>query len=306
MKRFGADSTTRDVLDGIDLSGARVLVTGVSSGLGLETARAATAHGARVVGTARRAVEPDAAPGVEVTTCDLASLASVRTCADSLNARGEAFDVVIANAGVMNAPLGRTADGYETHFGTNHLGHFVLVNRITPLLRDGGRVITLTSTAHHAADVDLEDPGFEKADYDPFLAYGRSKTANVLFAVELDRRLRDRGIRSIAVQPGGINTPLLRHTTPDVMHQMMEHMAAQVGPGGKTPSQKTVEQGAATTAWAGFVAPAVEVGGRYCEDCQVAAVVDSGIEGVRSYAVDPERARALWATSEELVGERFA
>ena len=210
---FDGRSTTEDVLAGIDLSGTSVLVTGVSSGLGLETARAAATHGAdrgrdRPATSTRRAaaLEPHDDLDIEVVACELASLASVRAAADALVSRGEAFDVVIANAGVMNCPFGQTADGFETHFGTNHLGHFVLVNRIAPLIRDGGRVISLTSLAHHAADIDLDDPGFETESYSPFLAYGRSKTATVLFAVELDRRLRSKGVRGIAVQPGGIRT----------------------------------------------------------------------------------------------------
>ena len=168
--------------------------------------------------------------------------------------------------------------------------------------------MTLTSLAHHTADVDLDDPGFEAEPYSPFLAYGRSKTATILFAVELDRRLRSRGVRGIAVQPGGIRTPLLRHTTPEVMQEMLQQVRRTAvdervhdGP----PAVKTVEQGAATTVWAAFVAGAEEVGGRYCEDCHVAEVTESGSDGVRPYAVDPDRARALWAKSEELVGERF-
>jgi NAD(P)-dependent dehydrogenase (short-subunit alcohol dehydrogenase family) len=312
---FGEHSSAEDVLAGIDLSDTRVLVTGVSSGLGLETARAAAAHGATVIGTARdldkarRALEPYEDLGIEVVACELDSLANVRVAADALLFRGDAFDVVIANAGVMNCPFGQTADGFETHFGTNHLGHFVLVNRITPLIRDGGRVITLTSLAHHVADVDLGDPGFESQPYSPFTAYGRSKTATVLFAVELDRRHRGRGVRGIAVQPGGIRTPLLRHTTPEVMEEMVQ-LAAQSprrgdGSHDGSPTVKTVQQGAATTVWAAFVAAAEEVGGRYCEDCQVAEVTESGADGVRPYAVDPVRARALWSMSERLVGERF-
>jgi len=311
---FDGRSTTEDVLAGIDLSGTSVLVTGVSSGLGLETARAAATHGATVVGIARdldkarRALEPLDDLDIEVVACELASLASVRAAADALVSRGEVFDVVIANAGVMNCPFGQTADGFETHFGTNHLGHFVLVNRIAPLIRDGGRVISLTSLAHHAADIDLDDPGFETESYSPFLAYGRSKTATVLFAVELDRRLRSKGVRGIAVQPGGIRTPLLRHTTPEVMQEMLQQVHSHRRTNGShdgPPAVKTVEQGAATTVWAAFVAGAEEVGGRYCEDCHVAEVTESGSDGARPYAVDPERARALWAKSEELVGERF-
>lgn len=309
---FGAESTTEDVLRGIDLAGKRVLVTGVSAGLGVETAHAAAAHGAKVVGTARdlakarQALEPHAALGIQVVECDLASLGSVRACADALKARGEGFDVVIANAGVMNCPFGHTVDGFETQFGTNHLGHFVLVNRIAPLVVEGGRVVILSSSAHRAADVDLDDPGFAASAYDPFIAYGRSKTANVLFAVELDRRLRGRGIRVTALHPGGIRTELLRHTSAEMLQAMAAQAAQRTdGTQGALPRVKTVEQGAATTVWAAFVAPADAIGGRFCEDCQVTATNDEGYAGVRSYAVDPERAKALWAKSEAMVGERF-
>ena len=308
---FGAQSTTEDVLQGIDLSRRRVLITGVSAGLGVETARAAAAHGAKVVGTARdldkarKALEPHAGLAIELVECDLASLRSVRACAELLNARGEKFDVVIANAGVMNCPFGHTSDGFETQFGINHLGHFVLVNRVARLIADGGRVVILSSSAHRTSDVDLDDPGFKTTVYEPFAAYGRSKTANVLFAIELDRRLRGRGIRAIALHPGGIRTELLRHTSPE----MLQRMAAQAGrradgSQGEPPKVKTVEQGAATTVWAAFVAAAEDVGGRFCEDCHVAEVAEAG-GGVRPYAIDPERAKALWAKSEEMVGERF-
>jgi NAD(P)-dependent dehydrogenase (short-subunit alcohol dehydrogenase family) len=311
---FGAQSTTEDVLAGVDLAGKRVLVTGVSAGLGVETARAAAAHGATVVGTARdvakarQALAPYASLGVEVVACDLASLASVRACADALNARGERFDVVIANAGVMNCPFGRTADGFETQFGTNHLGHFVLVNRIAPLIPSEGRVVILSSSAHRASDIDLDDPGFDRTPYVPLAAYGRSKTANVLFAIELDRRLRGAGVRATALHPGGIRTELLRHTTPEMLQEMAAQAAVRAdGSQGAPPTIKTVEQGAATTVWAAFVAPADEIGGRYCEDCHVAEVAEAGGSGgVRPYALDPLKAKALWAKSEEMVGERFA
>jgi NAD(P)-dependent dehydrogenase (short-subunit alcohol dehydrogenase family) len=307
--QFGAQSTTEEVLAGVDLSGKRVLVTGVSAGLGVETARAAAAHGAAVVGTARdlgkarSALAPYAGLGIEVLECDLASLASVRACADALNARGEKFDVVIANAGVMNCPFGHTADGFETQFGTNHLGHFVLVNRILPLVANGGRIVMLSSSAHKASDIDLDDPGFEQTEYDPFAAYGRSKTANVLFAVELDRRLAARGIRVTALHPGGILTELMRYTTPEMIERMSATSSRRAdGSQGEAPVIKTVEQGAATSVWAAFVASGGEVGGRYCADCQVAP---AGSEAVRDYALDVERAKALWAKSEEMVGERF-
>src|SRR5947208_9893987 len=190
---FGATSTTEDVLSGVNLKGKRILVTGVSAGLGVETARSVAAHGAQVVGAARDLKKADAATdqvrkdaaanggSFEVIALDLASLTSVRACADALLKKGKPFDVIIANAGVMATPFGHTEDGFETQFGTNHLGHFVLVNRIAPLLRPGGRLINLASAGHRFANVDLQDPNFERTPYDPWVAYGRSKTANITF-----------------------------------------------------------------------------------------------------------------------------
>src|SRR6185369_12448430 len=208
--QFGATSTTDDVLAGVDLSGKRVLVTGVSAGLGVETARALAAHGAQVVGAARDLAKAKTATaevrGLELVELDLASLASVRACADALNAAGKPFDLVIANAGVMATPFGKTADGFETQFGTNHLGHFVLVNRIAGLMKPGSRLVNLASSGHRFSDIDLDDPNFERTEYTPFGAYGRSKTANILFAVEFDRRHKAGVVRAVAVHPGGIQT----------------------------------------------------------------------------------------------------
>jgi len=322
-KTFGAQSTTDDVLEGVNLSGKRVLVTGVSAGLGVETARALAAHGATVVGAARdlakarkatEAVRAQAAKGggLELVQLDLASLKSVRACADALVAAGKPFDVVICNAGVMASPNGKTADGFETQFGTNHLGHFVLVNRIARLLHSGSRLVNLSSAGHRFADVDLDDPGFARTPYEPFVAYGRSKTANVLFAVEFDRRHKAQGIRATAVHPGGIQTELGRHMTPEMIQAMIKSIedAAKAAGGGDTPafSWKSIPQGAATSVWAGFVAPADQVGGTYCEDCNVAAIQEDPAArgGIRRYAIDPDRAKALWAKSEEMVGERFS
>src|SRR4051812_5626769 len=302
-KIFDATSTTEEVLSGVQLQGKRILVTGVSAGIGVETARSLVAHGAAVVGAARdlakaekatEQVRADAATGggsFELVELDLASLASVRACADALLADGRPFDVVIANAGVMACPKGETADGFETQFGTNHLGHFVFVNRIAALLRPGGRLVNLASAGHRFADVDLDDPNFERTPYGEWIAYGRSKTANVLFAVEFDRRHRERGVRAAAVHPGGIQTELGRHMTPELMQQMMAAIAASQAAGAPEFKFKTIPQGAATTVWTGFVAPADEVGGHYCEDCHVAHIVDdpSFRGGVQPYAVDPER-----------------
>jgi NAD(P)-dependent dehydrogenase (short-subunit alcohol dehydrogenase family) len=317
---FGATSTTDDVLAGVDLSGKRVLVTGVSAGLGVETARVLVAHGAHVTGAARDLAKAEAATrhigaagALDLVALDLASLANVRACADALVKTGRPFDLVIANAGVMACPFGKTADGFETQFGTNHLGHFVLVNRIAALMRPGARLVNLASSGHRFADVDLDDPGFERTEYQPFIAYGRSKTANILFAVEFDRRHKAAGIRATAVHPGGIATELGRHAyqEPGALQKRVEELnAAHIAKGLPPFRLKSVPQGAATSVWAGVVAAADAVGGRYCEDCHVADVLDD-VEvnpisaGVRTYALDPEHAKRLWHKSEEMVGERF-
>jgi NAD(P)-dependent dehydrogenase (short-subunit alcohol dehydrogenase family) len=316
MTAFGEKSTTDEVLEGVDLSGKRVLVTGVSAGLGVETARTLAAHGAEVTGTARdlakaeRALTSAGADNIELVEIDLADLKSVRAGAALLNAAGKPFDLVIANAGVMATPFGHTTDGFETQFGTNHLGHFVLINRIAGLIRDGGRLVNLASSGHRFSDVDLDDPNFEHTPYDPFVAYGRSKTANILFAVEFDRRHKGRGVRATAVHPGGIQTELARHLDADALPSLVADLNAELAKEGKPPFEyKTIPQGAATSVWAGVVANADEVGGRYCENCHVANVTEAQVsrlsEGVRPYALNPERAKALWAKSEEMVGERF-
>jgi NAD(P)-dependent dehydrogenase (short-subunit alcohol dehydrogenase family) len=323
-KVFDANSTTDDVLSAVSLKGKRVLVTGVSAGLGVETARALVAHGAQVVGAARdlakaetatRGVRDAASTGggsFQVVALDLGSLKSVRACADALLAKGEAFDVVIANAGVMATPFGHTADGFETQFGTNYLGHFVLVNRIAPLIRTGGRLVNLSSSGHRFSNVDLHDPNFEQTNYDPFVAYGRSKTAIILFSVAFDQRHRKRGIRAAAVHPGGIRTELARHTGLDLLELMIKQMNEQLASEGKPPFQwKTISQGAATSVWSAVVASADAVGGRYCEDCHVGRVVADNValsplsDGVRAYALDPTNAEALWKKSEQMVGESF-
>src|ERR1700693_1365278 len=274
---WGATSTTDDVLSGIDLHGKRILVTGVSAGLGVETARALAAHGAQVVGAVRDLEKAEAATAqvrkdaaanggsFELVALDLASLKSVRACADALVADGRPFDVVIANAGVMRTPFGHTADGFETQFGTNHLGHFVLVNRIAALIAPGGRLVNVSSSGHRYSDVDLDDPNFEHAPYDPMIAYGRSKTANILFAVEFDRRHQAHGVRATALHPGGIRTELDRHMQPGELQATVDRINAELAAEGRPPFQfKTIPQGAATSVWAAFVAAAEEVGGGLC------------------------------------------
>jgi NAD(P)-dependent dehydrogenase (short-subunit alcohol dehydrogenase family) len=321
---FGATSTTEDVLSGINLRGKRIFVTGVSAGLGVETARSLAAHGGHVVGAARDLKKAEVATAqvrkdaeanggsFELVALDLASLKSVRACAEGLLKKREPFDVVIANAGVMATPFTNTADHFETQFGTNHLGHFVLVNRMASLIRAGGRLINLSSAGHRFSNVDLQDPNFERTSYDPWVAYGRSKTANILFSVGFDKRHCGRGVRAAAVHPGGIQTELGRHIGADEIQKLVDRISGERAAEGKGPFRwKTIPQGAATSVWAGVVAPADEIGARYCENCHVGNIVPDAAdlsvvsEGVRAYAVDPTNAEALWKKSEEMVGESF-
>ena len=310
---LGATSTTEDVLSGVSLHGKRILVTGVSAGIG-----------AQVVGAARDLTKAEAATtevrkaaaanggSFDLIELDLAGLKSVRACADKLLTKNEPFDVVVANAGVMATPFSLTMDGFETQFGTNHLGHFVFVNRIAPLIRAGGRLINLSSAGHRFSNVDLDDPNFERTKYEPFVAYGRSKTANILFAVAFDQRYRGRGVRGAAVHPGGIQTELARHLEPAQIEAIIKQINEVAAAEGKGAFRwKTIPQGAAISVWAGVVAPSEEIGGRYCENCHVGNVVPDTAtinmirEGVRGYALDLKTAEALWKKSEELVGESF-
>lgn len=315
---FGATTTADEVLSGVDLTGKRFLVTGASSGIGLETARTLVLRGAGVVGAVRdvaqaeRATAPvrDAAPqsggSLELVELDLASLRSARACADRLLTDGRPFDAIIANAGIMATPFGRTVDGFERQFATNHLGHFALVTRIAPLLADDGRLVVLSSQAHRVADIDLDDPHFERHAYDPFLAYGRSKTANALFAVEFDRRHRGRGVRAASVMPGNSFTNLPRHVPPDALQGLLETVGKARADAGLPPAVlKDVPQAAATSVWAAVVADRDAIGGRYLEDCAIAPVNDTPnpfADGVKSYALDAGNAERLWARSEAMIG----
>src|SRR5215467_7905857 len=210
----------------------------------------------------------------------------------------------------MATPFGHTADGFETQFGTNHLGHFVLVNRVAPLIR--GRLINLSSAGHRFSNVNLDDPNSARTPYEPFVAYGRSKTANILFAVAFDKRHRERGVRAAAVHPGGIRTELGRHMDAGQIQQLVDRINKDMAAAGKNAFEwKTIPQGAATSVWAGVVASADEVGGQYCENCHVSKAVPDDVaisavsEGVRGYALDPKNAEALWKKSEEMVRESF-
>ncbi len=319
---FGFHTTTDEVLDGVDLSGTVAAVTGASGGLGLETARALAAHGAHVVLAARnqeklatalasiRSEHPEVS--IESLVLDLGEVRSSRAAAVELLGRVDRLDLLINNAGVMCTPFGHTADGFETQFGTNHLGHMAwtipLIDLLTRSSTGGSpsRVINLSSAGHRFGDVRYDDPNFARGDYDPWVAYGQSKTANVLFSLALDARFGDLGLRSVAVHPGGIHTDLGRHMTPELLAQIRSRID-ESNPGGF--AWKTIPQGAATTVWAATTPDFDAAGGVYCEDCGVADVIESndappgsGSGGVLSYAVDPERAERLWALSAELLG----
>jgi NAD(P)-dependent dehydrogenase (short-subunit alcohol dehydrogenase family) len=301
---FGATSTADDVLDGIDLHGRVALVTGGYSGIGLETTRALVRAGAEVIVPARRVETAQEAladlSGVEVGRLDLGDLGSVQSFADNLLERGRPLDILINSAGIMAIPLTRVGPGWEAQFATNHLGHFALVNRLWPLVRPGGRVVAVSSAGHRRSPIRWDDVMFE-TDYDKWAAYGQSKTANALFAVELDRLGRETGIRAFSLNPGGIMTPLQRHLPTEEMVAM-----GWIDENGRPVMQfKSPEQGAATQVWAATSPQLADLGGVYCEDCDIAPLVepsDSSFGGVRPYAVDPEQARRLWALSAELTG----
>ena len=302
---FSASSTTDEVLAGLDLTGRRALITGASTGLGEETARALAAHGADVVLAVRDPERGEAAMArirasvsdarLSQRTVVLDSLASIREFTVAYLADGEPLDLLIANAGIMGCPQRTTEDGWEMQFGTNHLGHVALTVPLLPMVRDGGRVIALSSAGHRFSDVDLDDPNFERSAYDPWVAYGRSKTANALFARERDRRLGGRA-HAFSVHPGRIVTELGRHLTQEAIESLMAAMSS-----GDEVGWKTIPQGAATTCWAA-TAPELDAhGGAYLEDCHVAEPTDDPVSGtgVRAYAVDPARAEALWVRTEE-------
>ncbi|MCA0903770.1 SDR family NAD(P)-dependent oxidoreductase [Qipengyuania aquimaris] len=319
MSEFGFESTADDVLEGKDLSGRTALVTGGYSGLGQETARAMAAKGAHIILSGRDATKLSAAAdaiaeqtGAKVDTlkCDLASLDSIRKAAAEANERFEKIDLLINNAGVMACDQAKTADGFEMQFGTNHVGHFLLTNLLVPLLEKGERprIVNLSSRGHHIAPVDFDDPNFESRDYDKWVSYGQSKTANVLFAVGLEKRLSDKGIHAYSLHPGGIMTNLGRHMSDQDMADLMERIRKNAEERGETPEPfKTIPQGAATTCWAATAEELEGNGGLYCENCHVADQDDESTGGgVRSYAIDPDRADRLWSMSEKMVGESFA
>lgn len=307
---FDETSTTDDVLEGVRLDRKHALVTGATGGLGIETARALASVGASVtiggrdpqkiesaLATLREQVPGASFDAIEV---DLASLASIASSTKAFVDTGRTIDLLINNAGVMMCPEGKTADGFETQFGTNHLGHFAFTAGLMPALAPGARVVTLSSGAHLRGTCDLEDLNWESRDYDPNLAYAQSKTANIWFASELQRRFGDR-LLSLSVHPGVIQTDLARHLPPAVVEGMREGFE-KAG-----VAVKNVPQGAATSVWAATAAELSEHGGAYLLDCHVAPPISEEVprQGFETWAYDEANAKALWSKSEALTGVSF-
>ena len=308
LEQFGAETTADQVLEGIDLTGKSVLITGGTSGLGEESARAMAAKGAQVTITVRNMEKAEQVAArilaeteskIEVEELELASFASIRAFAKRILEREETIDILILNAGVMACPHSKTADGYELQFGTNHLGHFLLTCLIASKISDGGRIVSLSSSGHQFSPVVFEDLQFEKREYHRWAAYGQSKTANALFAVGLNDRLASRNIEAFSLHPGAILTELGRHLTEEDVAMYQERVE-----NGTLPI-KSIPAGAATQVLAATAPELAGRGGSFLADCHICPIDDEAdsFTVVRSYAVDPDTADRLWRVSEEMVGE---
>ncbi len=306
--RIDAAVTGAEVIRHVDLTGRVALVTGGSSGLGLESVRAFASSGAQVCVPAIDPVAARAAlrgiKGVDVWPIDLSNLGSIKVFANAFLERRRSLDLLVLNAGVMAQPLSRDQHGRERHFSVNYLGHFHLTALLWPALLAAGksRVVILSSRAHQLCEVDFDDLDFVRRPYDKWMAYAQSKTANALFAVALDQRGRGHGVRAFSAHPGMIVTPGIRHLTRaefDAVGALAQDGTPVIDPAN---DKKTAEQGAATTVWCA-TAPALEAtGGVYCENCDVASVEPEERFGVRPYAIDPERAERLWRISASRTG----
>ncbi|MER9444453.1 SDR family NAD(P)-dependent oxidoreductase [Mesorhizobium sp. M0340] len=305
---FGPAVTAEEVARGVNLTGQIALVTGGSSGLGLETVRVLAACGASICVPAIDPVAARAAlrgiDGVEVSPVDLIDHVSIKAFATAFLERQSRLDLLVLNAGVMARPLFRDSDGHEGHFSINYLGHFRLTALLWPALLAAGksRVVVLSSRGHQICDIDLDDLDFARRPYDKWMAYAQSKTASALLAVALDMRGRRHGISAFSVHPGMIMTPGIRHLTRSELDAF-----GAVAPDGSpiidpARDMKTVEQGAATTVWCATAPVLASVGGVYCENCDVARVESNGGFGVRPYAIDPDGAERLWCASVRLTG----
>ncbi len=294
---FGYRSTAAEVVDGIDLSGKRVLVTGGYSGIGTETVRALAGAGAEVIVGARRTdLAQDVVGGMKgsiaVLSLDLSDPGSIDAFANTVAERWDRIDILINNAAVMASPLSRDARGYERQFATNHLGHFQLTARLWPLLKaaHGARVVALSSIGHRLNGLDLDDPGFDRRDYDKWTAYGQAKSANALFALQLDTLGASHGVRAFSVHPGGIMTPLQRHLS----NEEQVAMGWVDAEGNVNERFKSTSEGASTTVWAATSPLLDGKGGVYLENCEVAepASADNPMGGVHPHVRDEALARA--------------
>jgi NAD(P)-dependent dehydrogenase (short-subunit alcohol dehydrogenase family) len=320
---FGASTTASEVISGSDLSGKTAIVTGGYSGLGLETTRALSSAGAKVIVPARDHEKAATAlrdlADVEIEEMDLLDPASVDAFADRFASSGQPLHTLVDSAGIMATPLRRDERGYESQFATNHLGHFQLTARLWPALReaDGARVVSVSSRGHELSPVVFEDPNYEHRQYDRWSAYGQSKTANVLFAVALDQRGQMEGVRAFSLHPGGIiDTGLAKYISDTELRAL-----GAIDEEGKPvidPERdfKTPEQGAATSVWCATSHQLDGLGGVYCENCDIAPLADENAlarvggtpqpdqmpNGVMPYAVDTQAADRLWDLSEQLTG----
>lgn len=331
--RFSATSTTGEVLQGINLNNKNVVITGASSGLGLESARSLAQAGADIIIAARNPEKINKAKqhilqsvpqaNISHVLLDLSDLDSVRKAAESLKERDLSIDILINNAGVMACPFERTAQGFEMQFGSNHLGHFLFTLLLLPLIKkqQGSRIICLSSAAHHFASVNLDDPNYEQRTYNKWQAYGEAKSANALFALELNERIKESGIEAYSVHPGMIATELGRHLDADDLKMLMGSSKKEKSPDSNKDKQqkpstqknksnpfKTLEQGAATSVWAATSTDLVGKGGHYLEDCQIAQASDSSnnnkaTTGYAEHIADKTLAKHLWHLSKQQLSD---
>lgn len=310
---FHAKSTANEVLEGVDLSGKNAVVTGGYSGIGLETVRALAKAGAKVTVPARRVDAAEAALGeiagdIEIANMDLGNIASVRKFAADYAQTGRHLHILINNAGIMACPETRVGPGWEAQFGVNHLGHMAMTLGLAQSMQKAGgaRLVCLSSTAHAMMDVKWDDPHFKSSEYDKWQAYGQAKTANALFAMGVDARGKDYGVRAFSVHPGGIFTPLQRHLPEEEMVALGWKNADGTVPPAIAAMFKTPEQGASTSLWAATSARLEGMGALYCEDGDVAQLAtdeSARYEHVRAWACDEAGAEKLWAMSETMLAE---
>ena len=324
-RTFDKNSTADEVLEGIDLTGKRALVTGGASGLGEETVRALAAKGAEVIIAARNKAKADAViasvsestgnSNISFLALELGSLKKIEASAKEFLDRYDSLDLLINNAGVMACPFDKTEDGFELQFGSNHIGHFYFTNLIMPTLLKSGnaRIVSLSSMGHRASPIVFDDINYENRPYEKWQAYGQAKTANALFAVGLNNRFAAKGIEAFSVHPGVILTPLSRHLTQEDIDRIAS--SSNQNDDSDNPENadqsgvKTVAQGAATSCYAATAPELSGKGGAYLENCNIAEVLPGNsaeTHGVRDFAIDPDAAEKLWQASENMVGQQFS